>query len=89
MCQRVVYAAPFNGRDLGTVSDAELTAVQNMRVAAENAEVRRYGLCIRLGYIPRALTTTGNRLRNSTPLSMLLRVTLRLLSRTEKSRTRF
>ncbi|CAE6466685.1 unnamed protein product [Rhizoctonia solani] len=37
-----VFVDPFNGRDLATVTADELTAVQNMREAAEAAEVDQF-----------------------------------------------
>ncbi|KAJ1299481.1 hypothetical protein OPQ81_011815 [Rhizoctonia solani] len=37
-----VFIDPFKGRDLATVTAAELNAVQNMREAAESAEVDQF-----------------------------------------------
>ncbi|KAF8311767.1 hypothetical protein DL93DRAFT_2060656, partial [Clavulina sp. PMI_390] len=37
---------PFSGRDLSTVSSAELTALQNMREAAETAETAQFNPAI-------------------------------------------
>ncbi|KAF8604759.1 hypothetical protein BDV93DRAFT_491506 [Ceratobasidium sp. AG-I] len=59
-----VFVDPFKGQDLATVTAAELTAVQNMREAAEAAETDEFNPQIKAASGAAATALTNGKIQN-------------------------
>ncbi|KAG9083697.1 hypothetical protein FRC06_004410 [Ceratobasidium sp. 370] len=59
-----VFIAPFNGRNLADVTADELKAVQDMRVAAENAETEQFNPAIEAASGAEATALQNGKIKN-------------------------